>query len=259
MPGTASPARRVVFLHDADVVPGLVGALRPLSESVDLWVPRHPGFGEFDEVCEDWDSVSDLAMWHLSRLDAEVAGPVHLIGAGFGGWVALEMGVRRPDRFASLTLVSPFGVKLSGRDETDFADLLLLDPEELLELGWADSSRATGIRMPGYPPDEDDEADARSFADRAALARYGWRPFMYDPRLARWLGVLTMPRLVIAGDSDRMLAPGHSRRLADRIGAEFVDLADCGHFPYLEQPDAFYSAVLGFLSAHDEVGKGDAA
>ena len=259
MPGTTSPARRVVFLHDADVVPGPVGALQRLAEIVDLSLPRHPGFGEFDEVCEDWDSVSDLAMWHLSRLDADGVEPVHLVGAGFGGWVALEMGVRRPDRFASLTLVSPFGVKLSGRDETDFADLLLLDPEELLELGWADSSRATGIRMPGYPPDEDDEADARSFADRAALARYGWRPFMYDPRLARWLGVLAMPRLVLAGDSDRMLAPGHSRRLADRIGAEFVELADCGHFPYLEQPDAFYSAVLGFLSAHDEVGKGDAA
>ena len=252
-------AKSLCLLHDADVVPGPVGALLQLAEIADLSLPRHPGFGEDDEVSQDWDCVGDLAMWHLSRLDAQGPEAVHLVGAGFGGWVAMEMGVRRPGRLASLTLVSPYGVKLSGRDETDFADVLLLDPEELLELGWADPSRATGIRMPGYPDDEDDEADARAFADRAALARYGWRPFMYDPRLARWLSVLTMPRLVLAGDRDGMLAPAHSRRLAERLGAEFVEVADCGHYPYLEQPEAFLSAVLGFLAARDEDDRGDAA
>lgn len=218
---------RVVFLHDADVLPGLVGACEELGRHTDLEVPRHPGFGEDDELAEDFDSVSDLAMYHLERLlarsDLGSRRGVRLIGAGFGGWVALEMAVRRQDWLASLTLISPYGAKVDGHLTAEFADILLLDPEELIELGWADPARAASLRMPGYPADLDGEADARAFANRAALARFGWKPFMYDPRLKRRLLVLDLPTLVLGG-RDRVLAAGHSRKVAAQIEPIGVDL-----------------------------------
>jgi pimeloyl-ACP methyl ester carboxylesterase len=245
---------RLMFLHDADVRPGPVGALSRLAEVVDLDVPRHPGFGtDMDDMAAEWDGVPDLAQHYLHRLhrldrDA-AAGPLHLAGAGFGGWIALEMAVRAQHRFASLILVSPYGVKLFGPTEREFADILLLDPSEVVELGWADPAACRDLRMPGFPSDLDDRENEGAFADRVALSRYVWKPFMHDPRLARWLHTLTVPTLALSGSADRLVTPDHTRTLAERIpGARFRELPNAGHYPYLETPDAFIEAVTSFIS-----------
>jgi pimeloyl-ACP methyl ester carboxylesterase len=252
-----SGAERLLFLHDADVRPGRVGALRRLAEVIDLDLPRHPGFGtDMDAVADEWDGVPDLAQHYLHRLDRDGgSGPVHLAGAGFGGWIALEMAVRAPRRFASLTLVSPYGVKLFGPTDREFADILLLDPAEVVELGWADPAACRDLRMPGFPAHLDDEENERAFADRAALARYGWKPFMHDPRLPRWLHILTVPTLALSGSADRMVSPAHTRALAERIpGARYLEIPGAGHYPYLETPDEFVQAVTEFISANRKIG-----
>jgi pimeloyl-ACP methyl ester carboxylesterase len=249
---TGSGAPRLLFLHDADVLPGPLGALRELAAEFDVEVPRHPGFGtDMDAAAADWDGVADLAQHYLHRLerDGDGAGPLHLAGAGFGGWIALEMAVRRQRRFASLILVSPYGVKLFGPTEREFADILLLDPAEVVELGWADPAACHGLRMPGFPSRLDDAANERAFADRAALARYAWKPFMHDPRLRRWLHILALPTLIVSGDADRLVTPAHSSALADLIpGARYVEISGAGHYPYLETPDAFRRVVTSFVS-----------
>ena len=250
-------SERLLFLHDADVLPGPIGALQRVGEHIDLDVPRHPGFGtDLDDVAETWDGVPDLAQHYLHGLDRDGGdGPVHLAGAGFGGWIALEMAVRAPRRFASLVLVSPYGVKLFGRTDREFADILLLDPSETVELGWADPAACHGLRMPGFPRDLDDEQNERAFADRAALARYAWKPFMHDPRLPRWLHVLDLPVLVVSGGADRMVTPVHSRTLAERIpGARYLEIPGAGHYPYLETPGEFTEAVTAFIDANRKIG-----
>ncbi|MBX6354846.1 MAG: alpha/beta hydrolase [Micromonosporaceae bacterium] len=247
-------ADRLLFLHDADVVPGPVGALAQLAEQLVVEVPRHPGFGtELDDAARDWDSVADLAQHYLSTMPA--GQPTHLAGAGFGGWIALEMAVRAADRFASLILVAPYGVKLFGPTDREFADVLLLDPVEVVELGWADPAACHGLRMPGFPPGQDDEQIERAFLDREALCRYAWKPFMHDPRLRRWLHLVTIPTLVIAGERDRLVSPEHSRQLAGLLpSARYVELPGTGHYPYLESPDAFTAAVTSFLATRQKMG-----
>lgn len=246
-------AERLLFLHDADVLPGPVGALGRLADLVDIDVPRHPGFGSpVDEAATEWDSVADLAQHYLHTLDD---GPVHLAGAGFGGWIALEMAVRAPGRFDSLVLVSPYGVKLFGPMDREFADVLLLDPAEIVDLGWADPDAVHGMRMPGFPRGLDDSEYEQAFADRAALARYAWKPFLHDPRLRRWLHVVEVPTLVVAGERDRMVTPEHSRLLADLLpAARYSEIPNSGHFPYLEAPEEFLAAVAPFISANLRTG-----
>ncbi|WP_199434806.1 alpha/beta fold hydrolase [Qaidamihabitans albus] len=248
-------AERMLFLHDADVLPGPIGALGQLDDLVDIEVPRHPGFGSpLDDATEEWDSVADLAQHYLHDLDGE---QVHLAGAGFGGWIALEMAVRAPRRFASLVLVSPYGVKLFGPTDREFADVLLLDPSEVVELGWADPAAVYGLRMPGFPRGLEDAEYEQAFADRAALARYAWKPFLHDPRLRRWLHVVDVPTLVVVGDRDRMVTPEHSRTLAGLLPrADYVEIPGAGHYPYLETPEAFVSAVAPFVAANSMTGAG---
>lgn len=255
MPGGNGKRPLALFLHDAEVVPGPVGALELLAADLELDLPRHPGFGEDDDLIELWDSVGDLAQHHIERIRRrQMPEKLHLMGAGFGGWVALEMAVRARELFRTLVLVAPYGVKLLDRTEPEFADVFVLEPAELIELGWADPNQLVDIRLPGFPEQSDEVSDERAFADRAALARYGWRPFMHDPQLARWVGSIDIPVLIVGGAQDRMIAPRHNELLSERIPhAEFVEIPASGHYPYIESPDAFAQVVRDFLTNHAQV------
>jgi proline iminopeptidase len=57
---------------------------------------------------------------------------------------------------------------------------------------------------------------------------------------------LQLPALVIHGRQDPIPLES-SRAAAGALGAELVVLDDCGHVPYVEQPDALFAALVPFL------------
>lgn len=242
----------LLFFHDADVRDRGADALGRIADVRQVHMAAYPGFeGLLDaqpKGWDKWDSAVDLAHYFRQGLLTDFVGRhVHLAGAGFGGWVALELALMAPQAYESLVLVAPYGVKLFDRMERDFADVLLLDANEQVELGWADSRRVVGLRMPGFPAELPDEQHEIAFAERAALARYIWKPFLHSRELSRWVESIVTPTLIIAGSHDKMLHEGHSRALADRMpNAHYVEIPDAGHYPYLEQPEAFEDAVLEF-------------
>jgi pimeloyl-ACP methyl ester carboxylesterase len=62
------------------------------------------------------------------------------------------------------------------------------------------------------------------------------------------LRTLTMPALVITGEQDRPIVKP-SRAMAEAIpGAELAVIADAGHSPQFENPDAWWSALSTFLA-----------
>jgi pimeloyl-ACP methyl ester carboxylesterase len=243
----------LVFFHDVDVVERGPSSLGRLRDGMDVQVPGYPGFeGHFGDLggeWEQWDSAADLALHFRNELSLGMRRRPHVGGAGFGGWVALELALLAPGSVASLLLVAPYGVKLFGRMDREFADVLLLDWHEQIELGWSDPTRCHGVRMPGYPAELPDAEHEVAFAERATLARYAWKPFLHSRRLSRWIGSIDTPTLIIRGAQDRMLDERHSRALADRMPrATYVEIPDAGHYPYLEQPQAFFEAVSDFYA-----------
>ena len=66
------------------------------------------------------------------------------------------------------------------------------------------------------------------------------------------LAAVTVPALVIAGDTSHPALRSIAHRLAAALAdARFVELADCGHVTYAEQPDAFAHAVAVFAAELD--------
>jgi pimeloyl-ACP methyl ester carboxylesterase len=64
------------------------------------------------------------------------------------------------------------------------------------------------------------------------------------------LAALTMPTLVITGDTDVVVATADSIRLAGELpNAQLVVIEDCGHLPNEEKSQEFLTAVAGFLQA----------
>jgi pimeloyl-ACP methyl ester carboxylesterase len=169
---------------------------------------------------------------------------VTLMGFSFGGWIAAELAAACAHRIDRLILVDPFGIKVGGRETRDILDLFNVHPDEVVRRSWHYPIRFT----PDFNAWSDD-ALVRYARGRDALCLYGFQPFMFNPQLKRWLGRIAVPTLVLWGASDGVVSPDYGRAYASLIpGARFELIADAGHHPEIEQPDAFVDHVAAFLA-----------
>jgi pimeloyl-ACP methyl ester carboxylesterase len=233
--------RQVLYLHPGDGFADNDPFLAILKESHDVLAPWHPGFGHSD-FPKGWDTVDDLAYFYLDLLDALDLTNATLIGASFGGWIAAEMAVRGSKRLGRLVLIDPLGIKLSDPTTRDIADFHNTDAGLLEKMTWAnpEGRRRDLTKL-------DDHALAAIVRTREAFAHYGWRPYMHNPVLSRWLHRIDLPTLVLWGEQDGIVSPDYGRAYADRIpGARFKSIANAGHYPHIEQPDACAAQFSAF-------------
>ena len=77
--------------------------------------------------------------------------------------------------------------------------------------------------------------------------KWVWAPMLDQWRLPL-LGRLDVPTLVVAGAEDAMLPPSEQKALAGQIaGGAYRAIDGSGHFPMLEQPEAFRAAIARFV------------
>ncbi len=238
----------LLVLHDCEVMTGWHPYLTALATRFAVLAPSHPGFGA-SEQRETIDSIDDLAYLYLDFIASLESQPVDVLGLGMGGWIAAEMAVRCSHHLRRLVLADAVGIKVSGRTEADIIETFILSRDQLLEVGWHDPALgAERMKLPGAP-DLADEALLTLIRNREAAARLTWRPFMHNPALRRWLHRISVPTLVLWGESDRIVRPEYGRAIQHAIaGSQFQLLPAAGHYPYLERPDEFVAAVTAFLS-----------
>ena len=73
-------------------------------------------------------------------------------------------------------------------------------------------------------------------------------PYMHDPSMLGRLGEVSIPTLVLWGESDRIVTPDYGRTLAAAIpNARFEIVREAGHLPQIEQPEATFRTIDRFL------------
>jgi len=236
--------RLLLLLHgEAPLDPG-APVLDLLAAHAEVVAPTHPGFGHSPRPT-DIDSVYDLVHLYLELLERLGHTRVALLGLSFGGWLAAEIAAACPHRVERLILVDAVGIKVSDRETPDILDLFNVAPAEVERRRWHEPAK--------WRPDPDamsSEALVAHARNREALCLYGWQPYLYNPRLARWLSRITAPTLVLWGASDGIVTPAYGRAYCERIpGARFEVVEAAGHHPEIEQPGAFVSKVAAFLSS----------
>lgn len=234
--------RPIVFLHGFHTLDPASRFLDRLSRNAAVLAPSHPGFGA-SERPGDFDSVYDLVHLYCELLDSLPDEGVTLVGASFGGWLAAEIAAAWPGRLDRLVLVDALGIKLGARETPDILDVFNAHPDTVRRLSWHDPQRSA--------PDYDAMSDAaltRHARNWDALCLYGWEPYMYNPRLKRWLARIELPTLVLWGESDGVVKPSYGRAFASLIpDARFALIGEAGHHPELEQPDLLASSILEFV------------
>jgi len=235
----------LLVLHGAGANRGFTRWVERVAERYTVWAPTHPGFGKSGDA--EWmESIDDLARFHLWFIDAAGLGRPHVLGHSIGGWTAAEMAVMSPHAIAKLVLVAAEGLKpetgeildVFYHSDAQLRELIVHDPKTIPE--WDE--------LFGRPPTPADRALAER--NREMTARLTWKPYMHNPRLARFLPRVTNPTLIVWGREDRIVPVACGEQYRRAIpDAKLTVLEGCGHLPPIEQPDVFARLVLDFLGA----------
>jgi pimeloyl-ACP methyl ester carboxylesterase len=232
----------LLFLKSEDSLPGSDRFIDALTQEFDVIVPDHPGFGASDTP--DWlKGIGDAAYFYLDFFNRLDLTQMHIVGSSLGGWLAAEIAVRNTDRIASITLISPLGVRRKG---VPFGDIFMWTPEENLRNRLFDQKTAECLVALARNHSKD-EATAY-LKDRYAAARLCWHPRFHNPELQRWLHRIDRPLQLIWGDADRIVPPEISAVWRDALPqAQLVMIEQCGHLPHIEHPTTVADKVRLFI------------
>jgi pimeloyl-ACP methyl ester carboxylesterase len=218
--------------------------LTRLSQRFRVIAPFHPGFG-LRARPEHFRDVGDLAYLYLDWFEQMKLENVLLIGASFGGWIALEIGVRCTHRLSGLVLSGPVGIKVGDRETRDYADFLAVDDQTRGALEFADPEFQTTEFT-----SSSDEDLLIAVRGREAEAHYGWKPFMHNPQLKQWLHRIDVPTLVLRGAADQIVAKhNHEAYPSLMPNARLAVVAHAGHHVHIDNPGGFAEEILGFVPA----------
>jgi pimeloyl-ACP methyl ester carboxylesterase len=245
-------ATKVSFLP---TVAALAGTHRSIA--VDL-----PGFGDSVKPIRARYDARFFARSIVELLDALGLERVNLIGNSMGGRVALEVGLRAPDRVERLVLLAPSLAWLRDRPWAPVLRLVapqlgLIQPtprrivEAIVERvvpGAGNGWTAAGIDefLRSY-------LTARGRAAFYAAARniYLEEPYGKDGLWTR-LPELAPPSLFVWGRYDKLVPLGFERHVRDALPESRHLVLNCGHVPQLERPKQTHEAIRRFFASNTD-------
>jgi pimeloyl-ACP methyl ester carboxylesterase len=216
--------------------------IEELARDHELILPSPPGFGasERPEWITNADDISYLYLDLVERLGLE---SVAVLGFSFGGWIAAEMATKDCSFISKLVLVAPYGIKVGGPFDRDVQDVWLLHPDKVMGLKWFDKTK--GKCDFAAMPDDKLAVIARN---AESFARFGWEPYMHNPKLKHRLHRIKVPTLLVWGENDGLVTPDYGRAYSKLVpGSRLAVIREAGHFPHIEQPQAFMQELNRFL------------
>jgi pimeloyl-ACP methyl ester carboxylesterase len=249
----AGSGPQLVYLHSAGgehVQP----ALEQLTESFEVIVPIFPGFEESEGI-EQIDGMEDavfhlLDLWELLGIDA-----ARILGLSLGGWMALELATRYPERVEGMVLVNPVGIYLA---EAPMSEMFGRTPGELADMLFADQSYPVAAAMHAMDAFDGDvgreteiplEFVLPMWKALGATARLGWDPYLHNPKLRGRLRRITARTLVVAGAQDGLVPTVYAETFAAEIpGARLEVIEGAAHWLPFEKPDELTALVRNFFT-----------
>jgi pimeloyl-ACP methyl ester carboxylesterase len=223
------------------LVPGLVSSPR-------IYAPVVPALWRFGPVMAA-NHIRDDSMGAIARrILAEAPPRFALAGHSMGGYIAFEIVRQAPERVAKLALVNTQAradtPEATARRRSLIARARSGEYHAILDElfpGFVHPSRHGNAELRQLIHDMGDDIGVDGFIcqQTAIMGRADSRPT---------LAAIRCPTLVLTGDEDNTIPNLLSREMADGIpGAKLTILANCGHMPQPEQPQATSEALTEWL------------
>jgi pimeloyl-ACP methyl ester carboxylesterase len=253
----------VVLLHGLGATnASLLTTLWDLAEDHRVIAPDLPGFGDSAKPLRAYHAAF-FARWLEGFLDALGIERADVVGNSMGGRIALEIGLRAPERVGHLVLLMPSPAFIRYRE---FVGVVrYLRPElALLPVPISHKQVVTGIRRmfarPSRLPQAWYDAAADEFlrvfsspGGRIAFFSAARQIYLEEPYGDNgfWdrLPSLSRPALFTWGQRDRLVPARFARHVEKALPhAASVVLPDCGHVPQYELPDRTNGLIREFLA-----------
>jgi pimeloyl-ACP methyl ester carboxylesterase len=232
----------LLLLHGGDGPQSQLPFFARLSAHFDIIAPIHPGFAG-SPIPEHFDDLEDLVYLYLDLLEVLNLHQVSLLGFSMGGWVAAEIAVRNTSRLARLLLVDAVGIKPGERSTRDITDIFGLPQSEVARVLLHNPANGPNLATMA------DEQLTTLATDRIAHAMYTWDPYMHNPKLRYRLHRINVPTLLLWGASDRVVPVTYAQAYQRLIpGARLEVIAEAGHLPHVEQPEALLQHIVSFAA-----------
>ena len=274
------PGRRVSTLTmgegpDVVLLHGLGGAKSSFFDTAAALSRRYrvhaldlPGFGASSKPTTAPYSARWFAETVLAAMDELGIERAHVVGNSMGGRIAIELGLRNPERVASLGLLCP---AVAFVKRTYHPVVRLMRPElgllphrfareKVAEHFWNLFADSDGIdpSVADVVVDEFQRIYASPGGRIAFLSAarniYLEAPYGKDGFYGR-LSQLEPPALFVWGSHDRVIPPAFGRHVARWLpSAEQIVLEGCGHVPQVERAEQTSELLEGLFARADEPG-----
>jgi proline iminopeptidase len=254
LPG--GPGRASAYLEDLGGLTASRTLVRLDSRGTGMSeVPADPSSLRFDRLADDVEALRE----HLGLATADV------LGHSAGSLVAQVWAARHPSSVRSLVLVTPVAALQGGTR----SDVPAIRATRSGEPWYADAAEADAALADAPPAQrqalvratrpffygrweerqQEHAAGADRQSNRRAEAGFGAGADEVDTAALRAaLGTLAAPVLVVGGDRDGVTGVDAVHEVAASFaGARTVVLPGAGHFPWVDEPAAFSTAVAEFL------------
>lgn len=233
----------VLLLHagvaDGRMWAAQVDALR--SAGHEAQAPDLPGWGT--------EPMRPGRLSYVEHVAALLDGPATVVGCSFGGRVALELAVERPDLVERLVLVN---AALPGWEWSKGVQAANAAEDEALDRGDLEAAAEANMIWVGPGADDAVRALVRAMVVRnfeLVLPVYEEvESVPVEPPASERLGEIQVPTLVVVGGADVPDSAAIARVLAAGIsGARVETIEGAGHLPSLERPGELNRLLLEFL------------
>jgi pimeloyl-ACP methyl ester carboxylesterase len=198
-------------------------------------------------------TIEDMAADGVALLDELSIAQAHVVGASMGGMIVQAMVIHHQDHFLSATSVmSTTGDRGVGQPTGEALAALLRPPattrDEAIE-GSVAGSKIIG--SPGYPTSEDEvrlragEAYDRGYFPEGTVRQLA--AILSAQDRTEGLGSVTIPFLVIHGESDPLVTPSGGAATAAAVpGSALLTVPGMGH----DLPAALYEQIADAVVAN---------
>ncbi|HEV7654831.1 MAG TPA: alpha/beta hydrolase [Mycobacteriales bacterium] len=242
----------IVLLHALAAPPAMWAAQRTALGAAGHRVLTPALGGHGDRPHPDGPPSMDLLVDELvAELDRADAGPVWLAGCSLGGYVALALLRRAPERVRGLALLATRAEpdEPADRDRRLGFAAAMADPAARATVVPAAAAALVGATTRNRRPEL--AAAVRTAAEAVDPAAVAWCQRAAASRadgtaeLARFSG----PGLALVGEEDELVSRAEVERVAAALPAgRLVVLPGVGHLSPLEAPDAVTAALTGWLA-----------
>lgn len=199
----------------------------------------------FDQLARDADALRENLGFER----------VAVLGHSIGGKVALEYALQFPQRLSQLILVDTTPARdhmgeimaNAQRKATNPTIMeALTGPPPITDAEFAHQGKVLApLYFYNYDPELYDQLFSKMILNVEAIVRNFELDYNFVPRL----GEIEVPTLVLVGRDDWNAPPSQASRLHQGIpNSDMVVFEQSGHFPFIEEPEAFFFAIRDWLA-----------